>query len=145
MKPKVILLVEDSANDEELTKHALVRSGVANEIVVARDGVEAIDYLFGTGRFAGRDLRQTPALVLLDLKLPRVDGLEVLRRLRADDRFRALPIVAMIGSTEPDGLLGGSFAGVSCVRKPVDFDAFARAIRQVGLFWLLVNEMPEPG
>jgi two-component system response regulator len=140
MQPKVILLVEDNANDEELTKHALVRSGVANEIIVARDGVEAIDYLFGTGRFSGRDHRQTPALILLDLKLPRVDGLEVLRRIRADDRFRALPIVAMIGSTEPDELLGGALAGVSCIRKPVTFDEFARAICQVGLFWLLVSE-----
>lgn len=140
MQTKVILLVEDNANDEELTRHALVRGGVANEIVVARDGVEAIDYLLGTGRFAGRDLRETPALILLDLKLPRMDGLEVMRRIRADDRFRTLPIVVLIGSAEPDEMPGGSFAGVSCIRKPVVFDEFARAIREVGLFWLLVSQ-----
>jgi two-component system response regulator len=143
MKSKVILLVEDNINDEELTRHALDRSGIANEIVVARDGVEAIDYLFCTGRFVGRDISQLPALVLLDLKLPKVDGLEVLRRVRADPRFTTLPIVAMTSSTEQEDLLRSYAAGVnSCVRKPVDFDQFTRAVREIGLFWLLVNEVP---
>jgi len=144
MKHKVILLVEDNINDEELTRHALGRSGIANEIVVARDGVEAIDYLFCTGRFAGRDISQLPALVLLDLKLPKVDGLEVLRQLRADARFNILPIVAMTSSTQQEDLLRSYAAGVnSYVRKPVDFDQFTRAVREIGMFWLLVNEVPE--
>ena len=144
MKHKVILLVEDNVNDEELTRHALDKSGIANAIVVARDGVEAIDYLFCTGRFAGRDISQLPALVLLDLKLPKVDGLEVLRRVRADARFHILPMVAMTSSTEQEDLLRSYAAGVnSYVRKPVDFDQFTRAVREIGMFWLLVNEVPE--
>ena len=142
MKHKVILLVEDNINDEELTRHALDRSGIANQIVVARDGVEAIDYLFCTGRFAGRDISQLPALVLLDLKLPKVDGLEVLRQVRADARFNILPIVARTSSTEQEDLLRTYAAGVnSCVRTPVDFDQFTRAVREIGMFWMLVNEV----
>ena len=144
MKQKVILLIEDNANDEELTRHALSKSNVANEIVVARDGVEALEYLFGTGKYAGRDIRDTPALVLLDFKLPKIDGLEVLRRVRADDRFRALPIVAMTSSSDQEELLRGYTSGVnSCVRKPVDFDQFTRVVSQIGMFWLLVNEVPD--
>lgn len=143
MKHKIILLVEDNANDEELTRHALNASKVANEIVVAHDGVEALDYLFGTGRFAGRDITDQPALVLLDLKLPRVDGLDVLKRVRADDRFRSMPLVVMTSSADQEELLKSYAAGVnSFVRKPVDFEQFSRAIAQIGMFWLLVNEVP---
>jgi len=141
--PKVILLVEDNADDEELMLRALRKSNVLNEIVVARDGVEALDYLFAEGRYAGRDLRIMPQLVLLDLKLPKIDGLEVLRRLRADPRTDLLPVVILTSSTEEQDRIAGYGLGAnSYVRKPVDFNQFVESARQLGLYWLVLNEPP---
>jgi CheY-like chemotaxis protein len=138
-----ILLVEDDADDEALTVRALHKHNIANEIVVARDGVEALDYLFGTGAHAGRDLRQQPQVILLDLKLPRLDGLEVLRRLRADPRTRLLPVVILTSSKEEEDRTKSYTLGAnSYVRKPVDFNQFSEAVRQLGLYWLLLNETP---
>jgi two-component system, response regulator len=142
----VILLVEDNADDEALTLRALRRANVRNEVVVTRDGVEALDYLFGTGPHAGRDPSVLPQVVLLDLKLPRVDGLEVLRRLRADDRTKLLPVVILTSSNEEEDRMAGYRLGAnSYVRKPVDFGQFAEAVRQLGLYWLLLNEPPAGG
>jgi two-component system, response regulator len=139
-----ILLVEDNPDDEALTLRALRLANVRNEIVVARDGVEALDYLFGTGPHAGRNSTVAPQVVLLDLKLPRIDGLEVLRRLRADDRTRILPVVILTSSSEErDRVEGYRLGANSYVRKPVDFGQFAEAVRQLGLYWLLLNE-PAP-
>jgi CheY-like chemotaxis protein len=138
-----ILLVEDNPDDEALTLRALRRSHVGHSVVVARDGVEALDYLFGTGRHAGRDPRQLPQVVLLDLKLPRIDGLEVLRRLRADSRTRLLPVVILTSSNEErDRIEGYQLGANSYVRKPVDFNEFVEAVRQLGLYWLLLNQPP---
>lgn len=143
MADKAILLVEDNPNDVLLTQRALQRARIVNELVVARDGVEALDYLFGTGAFAQRDTRDQPAVVLLDLKLPRVDGLEVLRRLRADERTKLLPVVILTSSVEEQDLIQGySFGANSYVRKPVDFSQFAEAVQQLGLYWLVLNEPP---
>jgi two-component system, response regulator len=140
-----ILLVEDDPDDETLTLRALRRGGVQHTLVVARDGVEALDYLFGTGGYAGRDLEVMPLVVLLDLKLPRLDGLEVLRRIRAEDRTRLLPVVILTSSDEErDRLEGYRHGANSYVQKPVDYDQFAEAVRQLGLYWLLLNE-PPPG
>ncbi len=145
MRSKVILLVEDDRDDEALTLRALRENKISNEVVVARDGVEALDYLFGTGAHAGRDSRDLPQLVLLDLKLPRVDGLELLRRLRADERTRLLPVVILTSSNEEKDVTCGYTNGAnSYIRKPVDFDRFVEAVRQLGLYWLLLNE-PLPG
>jgi CheY-like chemotaxis protein len=146
---KVILLVEDNPDDEALALRALKKSHILNEVVVARDGAEALDYLFGTGSHAGRDARVMPALVLLDLKLPRIDGLEVLRRLRADGRTRFLPVVVLTSSKdEPDLVKSYSLFCNSYIRKPVDFAQFVEAVRNVGLYWLVLNEappLPSPG
>jgi CheY-like chemotaxis protein len=140
-----ILLVEDDPDDEALTLRALRRGGVQHTLVVARDGVEALDYLFGAGGYAGRDLKVMPLVVLLDLKLPRLDGLEVLRRIRAEDRTRLLPVVILTSSDEErDRLEGYRHGANSYVRKPIDYDQFAEAVRQLGLYWLLLNE-PPPG
>jgi CheY-like chemotaxis protein len=140
---KVILLVEDNPDDEALAIRALKRHHVGNEIVVAHDGVEALDYLFGTGLYAGRDASLKPSVVLLDLKLPRVDGLEVLRRLRDDHRTRLLPVVVLTTSSEEQDLLDSYSLGCnSYIRKPVDFVQFSEAIRQLGMYWLLMNEPP---
>jgi CheY-like chemotaxis protein len=140
---KIILLVEDNPDDEALTLRALRRANVTNEVVVARDGVEALDYLFGTGMHAGRDVPAPPQVVLLDLKLPRLDGLEVLRRVRADARTKFLPIVILTSSSEEQDRIAGYQLGAnSYVRKPVDFAQFADAVRQLGLYWLLLNEPP---
>lgn len=143
MNEGVILLVEDNPDDEMLTLHALETNKVGNPVVVARNGVEALDYLFGTGAYQGRNPEDSPALVLLDIKLPKVDGLEVLRRIRADPRTRLLPVVLLTSSNEEeDRLRGYSLGANSYVRKPVDFDEFIRAAGQLGLYWLLLNEPP---
>jgi len=146
MEEKIILLVEDNPDDVELTLRAFKKCNIANEVVVARDGVEALDYLFGTGAYAGRDLSVMPAVVLLDLKLPRIDGLEVLRRLRADERTRCLPVVVLTSSNEDQDVVNSYQLGAnSYIRKPVDFIQFIEAARQLGIYWLLLNEAPPKG
>ena len=141
MKSKVILLVEDNPRDEALTLRALRKSNVVNEVVVARDGVEALDYLFGEGAHAGRAREGMPQVVLLDLKLPKVDGLQVLRRIRGDERTRRLPVVIFTSSGEEEDLIKSYDLGAnSYVRKPVDFEQFMDATRQLGLYWLVLNE-----
>lgn len=143
MKQKIILLVEDNQDDEELALLAFERSNLANEVVVARDGVEALDYLFATGAYSGRDVGMLPQVMLLDLKLPRVDGLEVLRRVREDPRTRRLPVVILTSSREEQDLIESYELGVnSYVRKPVDFAQFIDAARQLQLYWLVLNEAP---
>lgn len=136
-----ILLVEDNPDDVDLTLRAFRKSNIANEVVVVQDGVEALEYLFGTGRYAGRDVDALPQVVLLDLKLPRLDGLEVLERLRADARTRLLPVVILTSSTEERDLVKGYSLGAnSYVRKPVDFEQFADSVKQLGLYWLVLNQ-----
>lgn len=143
MSHNIILLVEDNPNDAKLTVHALEKSNLGNEIVVARDGAEALDYLFGTGAYEGRDTSVMPMIVLLDLKLPRVDGFEVLQRLRSEERTRFLPIVVLTSSREERDIIESYSLGVnSYVCKPVDFSGFMDAARQLGLYWLLLNESP---
>src|SRR5438045_7699243 len=143
MNRKAILLVEDNANDEYLTLRALKKYNVANDVVVAHDGVEALDYLFGTGAHANRDTKDLPLVVLLDLKLPKVDGLEVLRQIRADDRTRLLPVVILTSSNEERDVINGYKLGTnSYVQKPVDFTAFVDAVGQLGLYWLMLNQAP---
>jgi two-component system response regulator len=138
-----ILLVEDNPDDVDLTLRAFRKSKIANEIVVARDGVEALDYLFATGQHAGRDSNSLPQLVLLDLKLPRLDGLQVLERIRGNPKTRLLPVVILTSSTEePDLLTGYSLGANSYIRKPVDFQEFVVAVRRLGLYWLLLNQPP---
>ena len=146
-RPKVdpILLVEDNPDDAALTVRALRQNGIANGVAVARDGVEALDYLFGTGAHAGRDLARLPAVVLLDLKLPRLDGLGVLRRIRLDARTARLPVVILTTSMEDQDRLDGYGGGAnSYVRKPVDFSQFTEVVFHLGSYWLTVNEMPSP-
>ena len=146
MGKPLILLVEDNPDDEALTLRALRKSNVVNEVVVARDGVEALDYLFATGAHEGRDPAAVPQVVLLDLKLPRVDGLEVLRRMRADERTRLLPVVVLTTSTEQRDIVESYRLGAnSYIRKPVDFVQFTEAVRQLGLYWLLLNVGPQAG
>ena len=141
MEAKVILLVEDNPDDEALALRALQKNNIANRVVVARDGAEALDYLFGTGVHAGRDVSDTPTVVLLDLKLPKVDGLEVLRRLRADERTTGIPVVALTSSAEDKDILESHRSHVnSYIRKPVDFVHFVEVVRQVGLYWLVLNQ-----
>jgi two-component system response regulator len=143
MNDKVILLVEDNPDDEALTLRALKKNNILNGVVVAHDGVEALDYLFGTGTHAGRNPSPLPQVVLLDLKLPKVDGLEVLRRIRADERTKLLPVVVLTSSKEEQDLLKSySLHANSYVRKPVDFTQFTEAVRQLGLYWLVLNEAP---
>jgi CheY-like chemotaxis protein len=140
---RVILLVEDNPDDEALAIRALQRHHIGNEIVVAHDGVEALDYLFGTGIYADRDITLKPTVVLLDLKLPRVDGLEVLRQIREHDLTKLLPVVVLTTSSEEQDLLNSYSLGCnSYIRKPVDFLQFSEAIRQLGMYWLLMNEPP---
>ena len=146
MRNKTTLLVEDNPDDELLTLRALKKNGVLNEVVVARDGVEALDYLFATGAHSGRDPGVMPQLILLDLKLPRVDGLEVLKRLRSDERTRLLPVVILTSSREQQDMLDGYGLGAnSYVRKPVNFEQFVRAVEQLKLYWLVLNEAPPGG
>jgi two-component system response regulator len=143
MKPGPILLVEDNADDEALTLRALKKAQVRNDVIVARDGVEALNFAFAEGAYAGRDASMMPTIILLDLKLPRIDGLEVLRRLREDDRTKLIPVVILTSSKEEQDLVRGYALGAnSYVRKPVNFEEFAEAVRQIGLYWLLLNEQP---
>lgn len=145
MKDKVILLVEDTQRDEELALRALRKNNIKNEVVVARDGAEALDYLFATGPHAGRNPAELPTVVLLDIKLPKIDGLEVLRRIRAEERTRLLPVVILTSSREEKDRLEGYTSGAnSFVRKPIEFAEFSDAIRQLGLYWLILNEPPPP-
>lgn len=143
MNNRTILLVEDNPDDEELTLRALRQNGIMNEVVVARDGAEALDYLLSQGRFSGRDSKEMPSVVLLDLRLPKIDGLEVLRRLRADERTRLLPVVTLTSSDEEGDILASYEARVnSYVRKPVAFAQFTEAIKHLGLYWMFLNEPP---
>ena len=143
MKDKVILLAEDNPDDVQLTLRALKKSKIMNEVVVTQDGVEALEYLFGTGKYAGRDTKILPQVFLLDLKMPRMDGLEVLQRLRSDERTKLLPVVVLTTSSEDkDRVESYKFGANSYVRKPVDFNQFAQAVNQLGLYWLVLNETP---
>jgi len=143
MTDKIILLVEDDPDDVELTLRALRKNNITNKVELARDGAEALDYLFGAGAYSGRDTSLMPAVILLDLKLPKIDGFEVLRKLRADDRTKLLPVVILTSSKEEQDIVNGYSHGCnSYVRKPVDFAQFSEAVRQLGLYWLLLNESP---
>jgi CheY-like chemotaxis protein len=143
MNSKPILLIEDNPSDVGLTQRALQRSNITNELVVATDGEEGLDYLFCRGRWAGRPNHALPVVVLLDLKLPKVDGLEVLRAIRADPATRRVPVVILTSSREEQDVAAGYDLGVnSYIRKPVDFTQFAETIRQLGLYWLVINESP---
>jgi two-component system response regulator len=145
MNTRTLLLVEDNPSDIDLTRRAFAKNRIGNPLVVATDGQAAIDYLFGTGPHAGRDTADQPALILLDLKLPVVDGLEVLRRIRADARTRRLPVVILTSSREEQDLAAGYDRGAnSCMRKPVDFTQFVAKIGELGLYWLVLNEPPPP-
>lgn len=142
-RPKIILLVEDNPDDELLTLRAFRKSGILNEIVVARDGEEALDYLFGTGAHAGRDTSLMPQVILLDLKLPKIDGLEVLQKIRSHERTRFLPVVILTSSKQEEDVVQSYNLGAnSYVRKPVDFSQFTEAVRRLGMYWLLLNEPP---
>lgn len=143
MKGKTILLVEDNPDDEALTLRSLNKNNVVNEVVVTRDGVEALDYLFGTGRYTGRNPERLPQVVMLDLKLPKVDGLEVLRQIRSDPRTAFLPVVVLTSSDEERDLVESYKLGAnSYIRKPVDFNRFAEAVRQLQLYWVVLNQAP---
>ena len=141
METKTILLVEDNPDDQALTLRALEKNKIVNSVVIAKDGVEALEYLFGTGMHAGRDTSSMPTVILMDLKLPRVNGLEVLERIRADERTRLLPVIILTSSTEKQDIISGYRLGAnSYIRKPVDFKKFTDAVGQLGLYWLLLNE-----
>jgi two-component system response regulator len=143
MEDKMILLVEDNPDDEALTIRALKKNNIGNRLAVVRDGVEAIDFLFCSGSYADRDPKDVPQVVLLDLKLPKIDGLEVLRRIRENETTRLLPVVILTSSKEEQDILKGYKLGAnSYVRKPVDFEQFVEAVRQLGLYWLVLNEAP---
>ena len=143
MANKMILLVEDNPDDEALTLRAFDKNNITNEVVVVRDGAEAIEWLFGEGQYADRDVDEHPEVVLLDLKLPKVDGLEVLRRIRENERTKLLPVIILTTSEEEsDRLAGYSLGANSYIRKPVDFSQFIEAVRQLGLYWLVLNESP---
>jgi two-component system, response regulator len=141
MEDRVILLVEDNPDDEALTLRALKKNNISNEVVVAHDGSEALDYLFGEGMYAGRDTQIVPQVILLDLKLPKVDGFDVLRKMRADERTKRLPVVILTSSNEEQDRISGYDLGAnSYVRKPVEFGSFLEAVKQLGLYWLLLNQ-----
>ena len=144
-REKTILLVEDNPDDEALTLRALKKNNILNTVVVARDGAEALDYLFGQGQYQKRDLSNAPQLILLDLKLPKVDGLEVLQQLRANERTRHYPVVVLTTSNEDRDIITSYQLGAnSYIRKPVDFSQFIEAVRQLGLYWLVLNPPPPP-
>ncbi|MCX5865173.1 MAG: response regulator [Deltaproteobacteria bacterium] len=143
MGTNMILLVEDNPDDEALTLRALQKNNIINEVVVARDGVEALDFLFGTGVYAGRDLALMPEVILLDINLPKINGLEVLEKIRANERTRLLPVVILTTSNEEqDKIKSYSLGANSFIRKPVDFQQFSEAIRQLGVYWLVLNQGP---
>jgi two-component system response regulator len=143
MDEKLILLVEDNPDDEALTLRAFKKNNMKNKVVVVRDGEEALDFLFRRGAHAARNLAEIPEIILLDLKLPKIDGLEVLRQIRADPRTRLLPVVILTSSKEEQDMLEGYSQGAnSYVRKPVDFNQFLEAVKQLGLYWLVLNEPP---
>ncbi|MGD8592737.1 MAG: response regulator [Gammaproteobacteria bacterium] len=144
MGERVILLVEDNPDDEALTLRALNKNNIANQVIVARDGAEALDYLFGTGVHKGRNVAHQPQLILLDLKLPKIDGLEVLKRLRSDQRTKHVPVVVLTSSMEQRDIVACYDDGAnSYIRKPVDFEEFLKAVNQLGMYWLLMNVVPE--
>jgi two-component system response regulator len=143
MEDKMILIVEDNPDDEALTIRALKKNNIGNRVVVVRDGAEALDFLFCTGAYASRDPNDMPQVTLLDLKLPKVDGLEVLKRIRADQRTSLLPVVILTSSKEEQDLIGSyEYGANSFMRKPVDFDQFADSVHRLGLYWLVLNEVP---
>jgi two-component system response regulator len=142
-KQGTILLVEDNPDDIELTLRAFRKNNIANDMAIARDGAEALDYLFCRGAYSERDIDELPRLVLLDLNLPKLDGLQVLERLRAEERTRLIPVVILTSSKEEQDMVSGyRFGANSYVRKPVDFNQFVEAVRHIGLYWLLINELP---
>lgn len=146
MTERFILLVEDNPDDVELTLRALKKNNIINEVVVAKDGAEALDYLFGTGAYTGRGTGVLPEVVLLDLKLPKVDGLDVLRRIRADERTKLLPVVVLTSSREEKDVTRAYTLGTnSYIRKPVDWEQFVDAVRQLGMYWLVLNVLPSRG
>jgi two-component system response regulator len=146
MEDKIILLVEDNPDDVALTIRAFRKNNISNKIIVAKDGVEALDYLFGRGMYAGRDVKDMPVVTLLDLKLPKIDGLEVLKSIRQNEFTRLLPVVILTSSTEENDKINGYKLGAnSYVRKPVDFNQFIKAIKHLGLYWLVWNEPPPLG
>lgn len=143
MTSRPILLVEDNLDDEMLALRAFKKLNIGNEIIVARDGVEALDYLFGTGEYADREAPELPAVILLDLKLPKIDGLEVLRRIRSNELTRVMPVVILTSSKEEkDKVQGYGLGANSYVRKPIDYNEFVQAVSQLGVYWLLLNELP---
>ncbi len=143
MDQTTILLIEDNPDDVELTLHAFQKNNMANEVVVASDGAEGLDYLFGTGKYAGRDADQPPALILLDLQLPKIGGLEVLRKVREDERTKRVPVVIMTNSDEEEDIVNGYNGGAnSYLRKPVDFGEFMNAVKQLEMYWMVLNTPP---
>jgi two-component system response regulator len=146
MEDKIILLVEDNPDNVALTIRAFRKNDISNKIIVAKDGVEALDYLFGTGMYAGRDVKEMPVVIRLDLKLPKIDGMEVLKSVRQNEFTRLLPVVILTSSKEENDKLNGYKLGAnSYVRKPVDFNQFVKAIKHLGLYWLVWNEPPPQG